>query len=396
MSSIEIRRVETKRDLKHFIDLHYDLYEGNPFDVPTLFSDDFNTLSKDRNAAFDFCEAEYYLAYKDGKRVGRIAAIINHKANRKWNRKSVRFGWIDFIDDIEVSRALLGAVEDYGRKKGMTEIVGPLGFTDMDPEGMLTWGFDRLGTMATIYNYPYYPQHMERMEGYVKDNDYVEYYMEVPETVPEKYAKISRMIEERYHLHVRKLTRKDVFQGGYGKRIFNLINETYADLYGYSELSDRQIDQYVKMYFPFADLNLITVIEDGSANNKLAGIGITIPSLSKALQKCHRGRLLPFGWWYLLRAIKFHKTEGVDLLLLGFLPEYRMKGANALLFADLIPRYQAYGIKWGESQVEMESNEGVQSQWGPLQPVNHKRRRCYKKQLTDTVSPSQSQESKNS
>lgn len=382
MSSIQIKRVETKKDLKQFIEFHYDLYKGNPYDVPNLYSDEVNTLSKDKNAAFDFCEAEYFLALKEGKIVGRVAAIINHKANEKWKKKDVRFGWIDFIDDIEVSRALFEAVEDYGRKKGMNDIVGPLGFTDMDPEGMLTWGFDKLGTMATIYNYEYYPQHMEKLGGWEKDNDYVEYYLVVPEKSPEKYTKIAEMVEKRYNLHVRKLTKKDIFQGGYGKKLFDLINLTYSDLYGFSELTDRQIDQYVKMYFPFADLNLVTVIEDGNKDNQLAGLGITIPSLSHALQKCRRGRLFPFGWWHLLRAIKFHKTDGVDLLLMGFLPEYRSKGANALLFADLIPRYVNYGFKWGETQVEMESNEGVQSQWGPLDPINHKKRRCYRRSLT--------------
>ncbi len=382
MSSIQIKRVETKKDLKQFIEFHYDLYKGNPYDVPNLYSDEVNTLSKDKNAAFDFCEAEYFLALKEGKIVGRVAAIINHKANEKWKKKDVRFGWIDFIDDIEVSRALFKAVEEYGRKKGMDDIVGPLGFTDMDPEGMLTWGFDKLGTMATIYNYEYYPQHMEKLGRWEKDNDYVEYYLVVPEKSPEKYTKIAEMVEKRYNLHVRKLTKKDIFQGGYGKKLFDLINLTYSDLYGFSELTDRQIDQYVKMYFPLADLNLVTVIEDGNKDNQLAGLGITIPSLSHALQKCRRGRLFPFGWWHLLRAIKFHKTDGVDLLLMGFLPEYRSKGANALLFADLIPRYVDYGFKWGETQVEMESNEGVQSQWGPLDPINHKKRRCYRRSLT--------------
>ena len=382
MSSIQIKRVETKKDLKQFIEFHYNLYKGNPYDVPNLYSDEVNTLSKDKNAAFDFCEAEYFLALKEGKIVGRVAAIINHKANEKWKKKDVRFGWIDFIDDIEVSRALFKAVEEYGRKKGMDDIVGPLGFTDMDPEGMLTWGFDKLGTMATIYNYEYYPQHMEKLGGWKKDNDYVEYYLVVPEKSPEKYTKIAEMVEKRYNLHVRKLTKKDIFQGGYGKKLFDLINLTYSDLYGFSELTDRQIDQYVKMYFPLADLDLVTVIEDGNKDNQLAGLGITIPSLSHALQKCRRGRLFPFGWWHLLRAIKFHKTDGVDLLLMGFLPEYRSKGANALLFADLIPRYVNYGFKWGETQVEMESNEGVQSQWGPLDPINHKKRRCYRRSLT--------------
>lgn len=381
MSSVQIKRVETKKDLKAFIEFHYDLYEGDPYDAPNLYSDELNTLSRDKNAAFDFCEAEYFLALKEGKVVGRVAAIINNKANEKWEKKDVRFGWIDFIDDIEVSSALLKAVEEYGKEKGMTSIVGPLGFTDMDPEGMLTWGFDQLGTMATIYNYDYYPKHMEKLGGWEKDNDYVEYRLDVPETAPEKYTKIAEMVEKRYNLHARKLTKKEIFEGGYGKKLFDLINVTYSHLYGFSELTDRQIDQYVKMYFPLADLDLITVIEDGNKDNQLVGLAITIPSLTRALQKCRRGRLFPFGWWHLLRAIKFHKTEVVDLLLIGVLPEYRSKGANALVFADLIPRYVKYGFKWGETHVEMETNESVQSQWGPLDPTMHKKRRCYRKAI---------------
>ncbi|MGM9723026.1 MAG: N-acetyltransferase [Prevotella sp.] len=381
MSSVEIKKVEGKKALRTFIDFHYDLYKGSEYDVPNLFQDELNTLSPDKNAAFEFCEAEYYIAYKDGKPAGRVAAIINNKANERWGRKAVRFGWIDFIDDREVSAALLGAVEDYGRAHGMTEIVGPLGFTDMDPEGMLTFGFDQLGTMPTIYNYPYYPEHMQGMDGYVKDNDYVEYKLFVPEKVPDKYAKIAAMIEKRYDLHVKKITKRDIYKNGYGKKIFDLINMTFKDLYGYSELTDRQIEQYINMYFSFVDLSLITLVEDHSCGNKLVGIGITIPSLSHALQKCRRGRLLPFGWWHVLRAVKFHKTDIVDLLLLGVLPEYRAKGVNAMMFADLIPRYYEYGFKWGESQVEMETNEGVQSQWEYLETEHHKRRRCYKKEL---------------
>lgn len=381
MTSITIKKVETKEDLKAFIEFHYDLYEGNEYDVPNLYSDEVNTLSKEKNAAFDFCVANYYLAIRDNKVVGRVAAIINNKANEKWDQKRVRFGWIDFIEDKEVLEALLKAVEDFGKAHGMNEIVGPLGFTDMDPEGMLTWGFDQLGTMPTIYNYDYYPRLLESLPGYEVDNKYVEYKLFVPDTVPEKYAKIAEMIQNRYNLRIKKLTKKDVFEGGYGKKIFELINSTYKDLYGFSELSEKQIDQYINMYFPFADLSLITLVEDASADNKLVGIGITLPSLSEALQKCKKGRLFPFGWFHLLRAIKFHKTKIVDLLLIGVLPEYRMKGVNALIFADLIPRYQAYGFEWGETQVEMETNANVQSQWETLNPVMHKRRNCYKKVL---------------
>jgi GNAT superfamily N-acetyltransferase len=382
MAAVQIKRVETKAELKTFVDFHYDLYEGNEYDVPNLFSDEMFTLGKDKNAAFDFSEAEYFLAYKDGKLAGRVAAIINHKANERWQRKSVRFGWIDFIDDIEVSAALFEAVERYGREKGMTEIIGPLGFTDFDPEGMLIAGFDQLGTMATIYNYPYYPQHMEKLGGWEKDNDYVEFKIFIPEKIPEKFAKIAQMVEKRYNLHTRSLTLKEIYKEDYGLKVFHLINATFKDLYGFSELSDRQIQQYLNMYLRWADLNLIVVIEDwNTPEHKLVGVGITLPSLSRAMQKCRRGRLLPFGWWHLIRSLKFHKTKYVDLEMVGILPEYRMKGANALLFAHLIPWYQKYGFDWGESQVEMESNEKVQSQWQYLETEQHKRRCCYIKKI---------------
>lgn len=382
MSSVVIEKVNDKKGLEAFIQFHYDLYEGNEYSVPNLYSDEIRTLSKDKNAAFEFCEAEYFLAYKDGKVVGRVAAIINNRANEKWNRKTVRFGWIDFVDDLEVSKALLDTVEQWGKAKGMTEIAGPLGFTDMDPEGMLTWGFDQLGTQFTIYNYPYYPEHMEKLDGWVKDNDYVEYKLIVPDEIPEKYTKISHMIEKRYNLHVRKLTKREVTKEGYGQKVFDVVNDTFKDLYGYSEMTPRQIHDYIDMYFSVLDMNLITVVEDhNTPDHKIVGVGITVPSLSKALQKCKNGRLFPFGWWHVLRALKFQKTEGVDLILMGVLPEYRPKGANALIITDLIPWYQKYGYKWGESQVEMETNEGVQSQWGALDPIHHKRRRCFKKEI---------------
>jgi len=381
MSSIVIKRVTDSKSLDTFIQFHYDLYRGNAYDAPNLYLDEKNTLSKEKNAAFDFCEAEYFLAYRDGKVVGRVAAIINNHANETWNCKAVRFGWIDFVDDIEVSGALMETVEKWGKEKGMNMIQGPLGFTDMDPEGMLTFGFDELGTMATIYNYDYYPRHIEQLGGFVKDNDYVEYKLIVPEKMPEKYSKIADMIETRYNLHVKKLTKDDIFKRGYGRKVFDVINQTFTDLYGFSQMTERQMDQYVDMYFPMADLSLISIIEDANDNNKVVGVGITMLSLTKALQKCHNGRLFPFGWYHVLMALKFHKTKVVDLMLIGVLPEYRQKGANALIFNDLISCCQAYGIEWGETQVEMETNDKVQSQWQYIEKNLHKRRRCYKKDI---------------
>ena len=382
--AVEIKKVVSKHDLKTFIEFHYDLYEGNEFDAPNLYSDELNTLSSDKNPAFEFCESEFFLAYKDGRVAGRVAAIINHRYNEQWKRPCVRFGWIDFIDDLEVSTALLKAVEDWGREKGMKEIIGPLGFTDMDPEGMLIKGFDQLGTMATIYNYPYYPKHMEQMGGYEKDNDYVEYKAFVPKgDMPEKFSKVAQMVEKRYNLHCPKLKRSQVFgPDGYGRKVLEVVNKTFGDLYGYSQMTDRQIDTYVKEYFKFFSMDMLCVIEDwNTPDHKVVGVGISIPSLTKALQKCHKGRLLPFGWWHLFRALYMKKTDIVDCLLVGVLPEYRPKGANALLFYHLIPIYQKYGFKWGETHVHMESNTAVQAQWQYLENEQHKRRRCYKKAL---------------
>ncbi len=384
MSSVEIWKVADKKSLEAFIQFHYDLYRDNPYDAPNLHSDEVHTLSKDKNAAFEFCEADYFLAYRDGKVVGRIAGIINRRANERWNTKSVRFGWVDFIDDMEVSRALFNAVEEWGRSKGMTQMVGPLGFTDLDPEGMLIEGFDQLGTMSTIYNYDYYPRHMEQLGGFTKDNDYVEYKLIVPKDgMPEKYQKIAQMVMKRYNLHPVHPKRSQIFgKEQIGRKVLDVINKSYQNIYGFSEMTEGQIDEYLRMYFPMLDTEMICLIEDrNTPNHDIIGVGISITNMTRALQKCKNGRLWPFGWWHCLRAMKFHQAECLDLLLIGFLPEYQKKGANALLFYDLIPRYQKYGFKWGETNVEMETNENVQSQWQYLEHEQHKRRRCYKKSI---------------
>ena len=384
MSSIVIKKVTDRKSLDAFINFHYELYEGNEYDAPNLYSDELKTFSKDKNPAFEFCEAEYYLAYKDGKLAGRVAAIINHRYNEQWNCQSVRFGWLDIINDMDVLKALLKAVEDYGREKGMKDIIGPLGFTDMDPEGMLYYGNDQLGTMATGYNYRYYFDLMEQMEDYQKDNDYVEWKLWVPkEGIPEKFKRVAEMTMKRYNLHVPKLKRSQVFgKEQYGRKVLEVVNKTFGHLYGYSEMTPRQMDAYVHEYFKYFSMDMLCVVEDwNTPDHDVVGVGISIPSLTRALQKCRKGRLLPFGWWHILRALKFHKTDVVDLLLIGILPEYRAKGANALLFYYLIPVYQKYGFKWGETHVEMETNDKVQSQWSYLESELHKRRRCYKKSL---------------
>ena len=376
--AITIQKVTTKRDLKRFIRFNYELYKGNAYSVPDLFDDMLNTFNKKKNAAFEFCEADYFLAYKDGKLAGRVAAIINHKANQAWGKKDVRFDWIDFTDDPEVSDALIRAVEQWGKERGMTDIVGPLGFTDMDAEGMLIEGYDQLSTMATIYNYPYYPQHMERM-GFVKDSDWVEFKIYIPDGIPDKHKRIADIIQRKYNLQIKKYTSAKKIAAEYGQAIFRLINEAYSQLYGYSALSQRQIDQYVKMYLPILDLRMVTLITE--QNGELVAVGISMPSLSEALQKAH-GRLLPFGWYYLLKALFFkRRAKMLDLLLVAVKPEYQNKGVNALLFTDLIPVYQQLGFEYAESNPEMELNGKVQAQWDYFRTEQHKRRRAFRKAI---------------
>lgn len=375
--AIIIKKVTSPKELKTFIRFNYELYKNNPYSVPDLYDDMLNTFSPEKNAAFEFCEADYFLAYKDNKLVGRVAAIINRRANETWNKKEVRFGWIDFIDDLEVSKALLATVEEWGRQRGMEAIVGPLGFTDMDAEGMLVEGFDQLGTMATIYNYPYYPEHMEKL-GYGKEADWVEFKLTVPDKLPEKFVRISEIILQKYNLKIKKINRKELKEKNYGQRIFDLINEAYAPLYGYSKMTQRQIDQYIKMYLPLIDLRMVSLVEDAEEN--LVAVGISMPSLSKALQKA-KGRMLPFGWFHLLKALFIKKPKVLDLLLVGVKPEYQSKGVNALLFYDLVPVYQQMGFEYGESNPELELNKKVQAQWTAFESVQHKRRRAFKKNI---------------
>ena len=375
--AIIIKKVSSKKELKTFIRFNYELYKGNPYSVPDLYDDMLGTFSPKRNAAFEFCEADYFLAYNSNKVVGRVAAIINKRANETWNKKEVRFGWIDFIDDIEVSEALLDTVARWGKERGMEAMVGPLGFTDMDAEGMLIEGFDQLSTMSTIYNFPYYPQHLEKL-GFEKEADWVEFKLTVPDKLPEKFVRISEIILQKYKLRIKKLKRKEIKTKNYGQKIFDLINEAYAPLYGYSKMTQRQINQYIKMYLPLIDLRMVSLVED--EKGELIAVGISMPSLSEALQKAE-GKMLPFGWYHLLKALFFKKPKVLDLLLVGVKPEYQSKGVNALLFYDLVPVYQQMGFKYGESNPELELNKKVQSQWSAFESVQHKRRRAYKKML---------------
>ncbi len=372
--SVEIRKVTTKAELRRFIRFNYEFYKDNPYSVPDLYDDMLRTFSPGKNAALEFCEADYFLAYREGKIVGRVAAIINRNANERWGKKSVRFGWIDFIDDDEVSRALIDTVKAWGRERGMTDIEGPLGFTDMDAEGMLVEGFDQLSTMSTIYNYPYYPLHMERL-GLEKGADWVEMKIYVPDEIPEKHLRISKIIAEKYKLHVRKISRREVYHTSVVHDIFKLINDAYEPLFNFSRMTDAQIDQYVRTYAPVLDLRMVSIVEN--EQNEIVAVGISMASLSRALQKA-RGRLLPFGWFHLLKALLWKRPKVLDLLLVGVRPDYQGKGVNALLFTDLIPVYKKLGFEYAESNPELELNDKVQNQWQYFKTECHKRRRCYK------------------
>lgn len=377
--SVTVKPIGTsKKELLAYIKFEINLYKGNPYFVPPLIEDDLATLSPEKNPAFENCSAQYFMAYRDGKPVGRIAAIINDLVNLKDGEKVLRFGFVDFIDDKEVVDALFAAAEDWGRTRGCTSMVGPMGFSDMDHEGMLIEGFDEMGTMATIYNYPYYPRHMERM-GFAKDVDWVEYRMKVPDAVPEKYQRIADIVKRKYGLKVKKYTSRKKIKEEYGVALFELINEAYADLYGYSPLTPRQIEYYINAYLGMLRLEDVCVVTD--ADDRLVAVGISMPSLSKALQKSG-GRMWPFGWYHLLRAIRGH-VDVVDLLLVAVKPEYQSRGVNAVLFADLIPYYIANGYKYAESNLELEGNENVQKQWEYFERRQHRRRRAWRRPIKE-------------
>jgi GNAT superfamily N-acetyltransferase len=373
---IEIKEVKTKKELRKFVEFNIKLYKGNPYHVPTLINEEIMTLSEDKNPSFEDCEAIYYLAYKNGEIVGRIAGIIVHRSNTIWGQKHARFGFVDFIDDDEVVDALFDSVTAWAKEKGMTALHGPLGFTDLDHEGMLIEGFNLPGTMATIYNYPYYPEQMARI-GFKKDQDWKEYKIYIPDSVPEKHQRIGNIVKQKYGLKVMKFKkRKEIWP--YADKIFKTLNEAYASLYGFTPLTQRQIEYYVNMYIPMLRLNLITIIVRES-DDAVAGFGITLPNMTAAMRKT-KGSLFPFGFIHLLKALYF-KPKVIDLYLIGVLPEYRNKGVNTLLFNDLIPEYIRLGTEYAESNPELETNNAVQAQWDYFNREHHKTRRAFIKQI---------------
>ena len=373
--AVEIREVGSLHELKQFIDFQYTLYRGNRYWVPPLRSDELKSLKKDKNPAFDFCDAHYWLAYKDGRIVGRVAGIINKKYNDVWKARSARFGWLDFVDDAEVSSALFKTAENWATAHGMTCIQGPLGFTDMDGEGTLVEGFDEVSTLGAIYNYPYYPSHIERA-GYVKDTDWIEYRVTMGGGIPEKVQRVAEIALERNHLsvlHVKKA--KELLP--YAHEIFHVLNDAYKDLYGFVQLSEEQIAMYVKQYFGFILPEYVPVVLD--AYGRVAAFGIAMPSLSRALQRSG-GRLFPFGFVHILRALK--NSHEIDLYLTAVRPDLQNKGVNGILIHEMNKVFVKNDIRTVETNRELEDNAKVQAQWRFYDHRQHKRRRCYKKELT--------------
>lgn len=375
--SIKIKEVQSRSDLSRFISFPEKLYKNNPYYVPKLFFDQLDTLDKRRNPATAFCDSALYLAYRDGELVGRVAAIVNHKANKQWNHNEVRFGWFDFIDDPEVSRALMDKVEEFGRKFGMDSVVGPLGYTDFDPEGMLVEGYDQEGTMALIYNHPYYNDHVRAM-GFEKDADWFDIRLKVPEKLPERFERVYRIIGERSKVHTVQLTRKMIKEKDYGRKIFNLINTCYQNLYNFTILPEDMSDKYLNFYLSVLDLKYVCLLEN--ENDELVGFGITMPSLAGTLKK-NRGRLFPFGWIPLVKSLFLKHDKGVEMLLVGVRPDYQNRGVNSLLMANLCNMFIKSGLEWAETNAILETNIKNLEQWRDYERICTKRRRSYIKPL---------------
>ena len=375
--SVNVVTVQTRKQLRAFVKFPLDLYKDCPYYVPNIFADELITLDPDKNPMGKYSKVAKFLAYKDGVIVGRVAAIINEIANKNWNHQEVRFGWMDFVDDKEVSRALIEAVIAFGKENGMTQISGPLGFTDFDNEGCVVEGFDDISSFALKYNYPYYKEHFEAL-GFEKVNDWLELRIFVPDAIPDKVVRASRMLQERYGLRIRKLTKRDIRKNDYGQKVFDLINRTYSDLFDFTVLPPEVIDSYVNTYLGLLDLKFVTLVED--PDGKLVAVALTMPSIARAVQK-GRGYMFPLGWWYLLKSMYFKYEEALELLMIAVDPEYRNKGVHALLFNEIIPNLQKGGFKYGESNAEMESNTSVQNIWNAYEREFKRRRRVYSKPI---------------
>lgn len=377
MNTVKVKQVHDHRTMNDFVHIVDSIYGNCPQYVPDLESDVRKLFNSRKNPGLEFSDIQAFVAYQNEQPVGRVVGIVNGKANQKWKVRNVRFSMIEFIDDMTVSSALLKAVEEWGKTKGMDALQGPLGITDFDKEGMLVEDFDMLGSMNTIYNPDYYPRHMEAY-GLVKEVDWLQVRIDIPQDIPARYARVAQYAREQIGLRVVKLTVKEVFQLGYGKKVFALLNECYQPIFGFSTLSEKQMNTFINKYLRLIDLNLIPVILND--RQEVVGVAITMGSLSMAMQKAG-GRLLPMGWYHLLKALKWKREDHVEMLLIAVRPDYQGLGVNAMFFNDLIPIYNNYGFKWAETGPQLEDNVRELSQWKPLHPQFVKRRRCYKKNI---------------
>lgn len=376
MSTVSIIEVKTPDQLKQFVRFPMDLYKNNPYYVPSFINDEINIWNADENPALQYSEAKQYLAYRNDKIAGRIAVLINHKEEKELGIRKVRFGWIDFIDDEEVSQALLQKAIDYAREKNIDKIEGPMGFTNLDKAGMLIKGFDQLATMIGIYNHDYYPRHLEKL-GLVKEKEWVEFEIKFPDSLPEKIHKFNQLISEKYKLKVLRFkSKEEILQ--YVDAMFDLLDETYKHLSTYTPISDEQRKTYKEKYFKLIDKDFIVCIAD--ENNSLISFAITMPSYSKALQKSG-GKLLPFGWWHFLRAGK--KNDRANFYLIGIHPDYQRRGVTSIIFKEIFDTFKKKGVKTLETNPELEENKSIQLLWQDYNPVNHKRRRTYSLEIND-------------
>lgn len=370
MSDIKVKQVLNSSDLELFIKFPMELYKGNPYYVPPLINEEKSIWMKEENPALQYSEAAQFLAYKGENIVGRIAVMINHKEEKELGIRKVRFGWLDFIDDIEVSKSLINTAIEYAKSKGISKIEGPMGFTNLDKAGMLTKGFDKLATMIGIYNFDYYPKHMEQL-GLVKEKEWVEFEINFPDTLPDKVEKFSRLIAEKYELELVKFkAKKDILP--LVDSMFKLLDDTYKNLSTYTPITEEQIKHYKEKYFKFIDKDYIVCIKDKSGS--LISFAITMPSYSKALQKA-KGKLFPFGWWHLLNAGK--KNDRANFYLIGIHPQYQKRGVTAIIFKEIYDTFKKKGVKFLETNPELEENASIQALWQDYNPINHKRRRTY-------------------
>ena len=373
-TGVTVKVVETDQDLKDFIGFPYSLYRNNPYYVPPLRADQETVLRVDQNPAFDHCTAQYWLAYKNNRVVGRIAGIVNHAFIDKWKKKYARFGWFDFEEQEGVAPSLLSTCENWAKKQGMEALHGPMGFTNFDPAGMLVEGFDQPATISALYNYPYYVSAIEKA-GYRKEVDWVEYKIQVAGTVPKKIEQLAKIVKRRNKVEVINPQKSQDIER-YAHEIFKLINTCYSHLHGMVELTEKQIQFYIRQYLPIIRKDFITLVVNETG--ALIAFGITMPSLSKALQKAN-GSLFPFGFLHLFMDMR--KNNMGELCLVGVRPDYQGKGINALLLEEVNKSYIQNKIKVVESNPELEDNRQVQSLWDYYEARQHKRRRCYIKPL---------------